>query len=217
MNFFNFNEFLGESAPSWEEIFRKAKTRAVSGKFGLSKIDPLSEVALMIEKGKIYDNTVPGYPFILAISGTGDDYGNDDAWLIKDKADFYRWISTVSPGNKMFPDFSGNGYMDHPSEWDAETIKVVLQEISTTDNNMDDFQNGYRVDFFTDEEQMKDYSTSTLECGWCEGEGKDEDGEECENCEGSGSIDTDDLETPRVYYDIADGSIFPPREVTTNW
>lgn len=221
-----FEEWLNESSANWEamlDIAKKRKTTSTadtSRKFGLSEDSPYQRMLgvawQMIESGSIYGLTVPSYPFVIAISGTGDDYGNDEAWLIKSKEDFFRWIFTVSPGNKMFPDLSGVSYSDFREDISDEEVDDLI-EFMKKDSEQDDYSNGYKVEFFKNEEEMKARAKETLACSYCEGSGEDEDGEECEDCGGSGQTDPDDIDSSEAYDDIIDGSLFPDREVNTNW
>jgi hypothetical protein len=203
-------------------IAKKRKTTStanISRKFGLSDDSPyekmLGEVWRRISNSSIYGLKIPSYPFVLAISGTGDDYGNDKAWLIKSQEDFFRWIFTESASNKMFPDLSGAGYSDFREDISDEEVEDLLEYLAK-DSDYDDYSNGYAVEFFQNEEAMKERVKETHVCLVCDGSGK-EDGEECESCEGTGEIDPETIETHEAYPEIIDGSLFPDREVDTNW
>lgn len=220
------NETWGKNDTDWEAMLAIAKKRrssataSTSRKFGLSDDNPyeklLGEVWKRITNSSIYGLKVPSYPFVLAISSTGDDYGNDNAWLIKSQEDFFRWIFTQSASNKMFPDLSGEGYSDFREDISEEEVEDLL-ECLDKDSDYDDYTNGYVVEFFQNEEAMKERARETHACQDCDGSGESEEGEECENCEGMGKIDPETIESHEAYPAILDGSLFPDREVDTNW
>lgn len=218
-----FESWLNEN-DAWEAMLTIAKKQgtapaAVSRKLGLINDSPyerlLSEVWQMIDDGYIYGSKVPSYPFVIAVSGTGDDYGNDKAWLIKSKEDFFRWIFTTSPGNKMFPDLSGKSYSDFGEDVDDEEADNLIKCMSK-DSDIDDFSNGYAVEFFQDEKAMKARVEETNACQYCEGSGVT-DGEDCEDCRGTGMIDPDEIDSYSAYREIQDGDLFPDRKVNTSW
>lgn len=154
-----------------------------------------SEAKAIIKSGKIYGQKIPGYPFVLAVSGTGDDYGNDEAWLINSQDELWRWITTVSTSNKMFPDFSGEGYLPPVDEMEDDELEEAMENMRDKDSDEDDFQNGYRVTMFKDEAAMKAaIKASKKEYG-----------------------DPDDLDSGEMYSEIIDGSYFPPRKLTRKW
>lgn len=222
---------IGESkklneSDSWEaklEIAKKRKgssTQSLSRKFGLAEDSPyqrlLGRVWEMITNGSIYGSKIPSYPCVIAVSGIGDDYGNDEAWLIKSQEDLFRWIFSVCTYNKMFPDLSRQGYNEVIEGMEAEEVDDLIEYLNEVSAS-DDFSNGYTVEFFQNEEAMKERIKETNSCYSCEGSGKDEEGEECEDCGGSGQTDPDQLESHEAYPEIIDGSLFPDRKLTTNW
>lgn len=193
----------------------KNKTSSLARQFGLAEktYNILDNVICMIDEGRIYGQTIPSsYPCIIAVSGTGDDLGNDGAWLIKSPEDLYRWVTQLETGNKSFPSLTGEGYVEPVEEMSEEDQEAIAKEIEESDFGRDDYGNGYVVEFFKTEESMKSRSEDSLECRDCDGTGQLEDGD-CESCEG-GTIDIDDIDD---HDEILDGSIFPPRELTTNW
>ena len=217
-----FENWINESGDnSWKdllEIGKKYSKRATSRKFGLSDVDPIAELAAgvwsYIENGKIYGSQIPTYPCILAVSGTGDDYGNDEAWLIQNAEDLFRWVFTCSPGNKMFPDLTGEGYSDPIENFDEEMVEEYLEKISGFNSDQDEWSNGYAVEFFQDEKAMQDRIKESTQCPDCEGTGKDDEGEECEECDGAGNLELDSYD---AYGSIIDGDYFPERNLRKMW
>jgi hypothetical protein len=136
----------------------------------------------IVRSGKIYGQKILSYPFVLAVSGTGDDYGNDEAWLINNQEDLIRWVTSDLTGNKMFPSIEN---MDEDD----------LEDELNKESDMDDFSNGYRVQFFKNEAEMKDAIKAS----------RDEYG------------DPDDLDSSEMYNRIIDGDYFPARKLTKKW
>jgi hypothetical protein len=211
----NYGDFLNESEGrntmsiitgllkgSWEEILKGVE--GMDGKDELGAV--LQGILSNIKSKEIYDQKIPGYPFVLAMTGSGDEDGSDDAWLIKDEKDLFRWITTVDPSNKVF--YSLKSCIEDEG-YDLEDVLNGLSVQSETD----DFSNGYRVDLFPDEKAMKKRIKDTIKCQECNGKGK-VDGEECDSCDGTGEADQDHDERD---YGLIDGDIFPDRKLQKTW
>ena len=217
----NFSEFINEAKKYEDDDFSREawRSRKTMSRFGLKEYPPRTELVDFafdkIESGNIYGLDIPPYPFVLAVSGAGDDFGNNGAWLIKSKEDFMRWIVKVSTGNKVFPDLSGEGYMeeedfDYFEEDQIEEIKKQLTDYSDSD----EYSNGYRVDFFKNEEEMDKHARETVKCQDCDGTGEYDD-EECDSCDGSG--ESTHYEEEHDNHAVIDGDYFPEREVDKDW
>ena len=113
-----------------------------------SGLDKLLDTAYqMIDKGKIYGLKIPSYPFVLALTGAGYDDHCDGAWLIKDKEDFHRWVSTVNTNSTTFPDLSGK------NKRSTGSYKETLQNLKYPAFDNEDW--GSVVNFYKDEASLK--------------------------------------------------------------
>ena len=160
-----------------------------------------AEVETRIANGRIFGLTIPSYPFIVAVTGSGDERGYDHAWKIKNPKEFLRWVMEAEKHNKMFPI---DPYYGTASDED-DVIELLDQY-----EHHDDFNNGYKIDFFENGVKMRKHAHSTERCEDCEGKGRC-DGEECYSCEGTKKRNWD--EDGEADYALQDGDWFPLRKL----